>query len=93
MGKGKRKVHEVEEDVMQGVWTQKITNRGVKTIHTAVPGVQGPPSPSKRQSSPIKSVGPIPNSPGDEDDDLFDDIEMIGDDHARSGWGKVSFIL
>src|SRR5271168_523274 len=63
MPKRRHKVHAVDEEVLQGVWTQKRTSRGVKTVHRAVPGIQGPPSLSKRTFSPIKSNPQRPPSP------------------------------
>ena len=72
MPKPRHKVHEVDEDVLQGVWTQKRTSRGVKTVHRAVPGVRGPPSPSKRTSSPVKANPQRPPSPGPLMEDRYD---------------------
>ena len=83
MPKPRHRVHDADEDVLQGVWTQKSTNRGVHIAHTGIPGVQGPPSPSKRASSPVK---PAPDrrdmadheSEGDlYDYDMFNETETF----------------
>jgi CxC2 like cysteine cluster associated with KDZ transposases len=90
MPKPRHKVHEVDEDVLLGVWTEKSTNRGVKISHTGIPGVQGPPSPSKRTSSPVKP--PADRSYGAANDE-FDDYDMFdGTEPLRRG--KVrSFVI
>jgi hypothetical protein len=86
MPQKKHKVHEVDDEVLQGVWVRKNTYRGVKVTHKGVPGVQGPPSPSKRPSSPVK---PFTEDTRDAPDDSIDHNDMfIGGDLAFT-WGKV----
>ena len=88
MPKPRHKVHEADEDVLQGVWAQKSTNRGVQISHTGIPGVQGPPSPSKRASSPVKP-GPERRVVADhESDGDFNDYDMF-DGREKFTRGKV----
>ena len=89
MPKPRHKVHEVDEEVLQGVWTWKTTNRGVKIVHSAVPGVQGPPSPSKQSSSPSKPSAHDSTAHFNDGCDPFEDYNTGGTDNWPLGWGQV----
>jgi len=86
MPQKKHRVHEVDDDVLQGVWLRKNTYRGVKVTHKGVPGVQGPPSPSKRPSSPVKPTSEETTAPPH---DSFDHDDLFTARDSAFTWGKV----
>ena len=92
MPKPRHKVHEVDEEVLQGVWTRKCTSRRVKTMHTAIPGVQGPPSPSKMPASPVKPNAQGPPSPNPLMEEHYDFKILDPASHPFSR-GKVCGLL
>lgn len=86
MPQKKHQVHEVDDDVLQGVWLRKNTYRGVKVKNKGVPGVQGPPSPSKRPSSPVKPTSEEARAPPG---DSFDHDDLFTARESAFTWGKV----
>ena len=67
-----------------------MTDRGEKVSHFGVPGVQGPPSPTKRPSSPVKPSGEDQNTPANDDYDPFEDYDMTDFVDRPFSWGKVT---